>query len=657
MADSAANAPRWSRWLPLLLLAAIMVLGAGARLVNAGGSASLWFDEAWRIQKLLDADSLLRQIVSRPNHIDPPVFSLAVALLARLHNSELVLRLVSIVPGVLAILLAWRVGRHLFHGQWLPLFPPFLIAFSASATIYSKEMKPYSLALLIHLIVLLAAMRHGRSPTTRSTLLLTGLLLAALPCSPNIIFAWPGVCLLMLATTWSKGRGPRRAALFGTTGLLTAALLVYGMFLRGAGGGHPFDYLGTYWQDAFGPRGPVKETVNWYLLQGLALFRKLAYCHWPFRDSARAVLAVLYPLMALSGMVLVLRRSRRLFLRHLCLFLLPVLTMVPFGIAGLWPFGPQRVNLFILAYLAFLPFLLLDEWQRRRPGEGGFLPAGPVVLLLMALQFPVGFGEFARWRVETRHADQALEALIRSRPTDTPIPLLVNNTGRPAFAYYSRHHAGMSVRWQAREHWFETEELAFAHSRLYTMGRLLRHCQSHRQVAVFLAHPTPADLELLDTEFTSCTPLYDGHQVHAALLQSRITRFADHRRPFLSFERFSGTCQEWTPVHVSAALPLGRPAPGSLVVINFHLKFNGVERNVRLRFIDQDGRSGAFHHSMEQNRSPRIPRRFSGAVYTLVTGPVESVGWVIEVEGDYDIVVTGAECFIVPPDDGRAAGH
>ena len=192
------------RLAPLLLLFAFILLGAWARVVNAGGSASLWFDEAWRIVRLLEADSVLVQAFSPPNHIDPPVFNLLIYLLAQVHNSELVLRLASIVPGVLAILAAWLVGRQLFASRWTALLAAFLVAFSPWATIFSKELKPYSLVLLLHLSVLYGFLRWRRKVTVGSTLLFAGTMAAALFFSPNIVFAYPGICILLLVTAGEK---------------------------------------------------------------------------------------------------------------------------------------------------------------------------------------------------------------------------------------------------------------------------------------------------------------------------------------------------------------------------------------------------------------------------------------------------------------------
>ncbi len=656
MENAPAKDGRLDRLAPLLLLLVFIVLGAWARLVNAGSSASLWFDEAWRMQRLLDADSPLRQLFSPPNNIDPPLFNLVIYLLAQVHNTELVLRLASIIPGVLAILAAYLVGRQLFAGRWTALLAAFLIAFSPWATIFSKELKPYSLGLLVHLSVLYGVLWFQQRLTLRWTAVLAVTLLLSLFFSPNIVFAFPGICILMLWTAWEKkDRKLFRGTLVAGTVMLAGSILYYALLLQAPGGEDSFDPLKRYWQDHFCPAGSFTATVSWFFQRYLALYDKISFANHSMFDWAGDVLKSLYPLMALAGALIVLLRSRRQFFKLFCLFLLPVLVMVSFNLAGLWPFGPLRMNLFLLAYVLFPSLLLLDQCQRVRPWRNSFLPVGLAAALLMALQFPTDFDDFASRRVIQRDSAGVLTGLIESELEEQPAPLLVSWPGKPSFVYYTRYHETVSPLFREEGKKFKPIILRERDSRLYTNGMLLRTCQEHRQVATYCDHYNNIDQLLFRNDFSVTHQLFDGDKVRACILHSELTGYEDVKKPLFSSKWFSGRSEKWKNLYISPPLPLGNPPPGTLVVVNFDLKFNSDEKLIRFRFFDQDGSPKNLDHPFIENKISRIPRRLKLAAHTRLREPVEAFRLVLAARGTYDFVIDNVTWFITRPAEERPA--
>ncbi len=639
-------------WVPLLLLFACVALGAWARVVNAGSSASLWFDEAWRIQRLLDADSLLRQIISPPNHIDPPVFSLAIYLLAQIRNTELVLRLVSIIPGVLAILAAYLVGRQLFSGRWTALLAAFLVAFAPWTTIFSKELKPYSLGLLVHLSVLYGFLRYWRRPELRWKVMLATTMLCAVFFSPNIVFAFPGICILMLVQAGeSKNRRQFMETLVACAVMLAGTTIYYAAFLHSPGNTDFFDPLKNYWQDHFCPHGSFPASASWFFQRYLALYQKIGFAQYAIFKDSGTVLKALYPLMALAGALIVLVRSRRHFFRLFCLLLLPVLVMVPFNLAGLWPFGPLRMNLFLLAYVLFPSLLLLDEIQRVRPRTTSFLPVGLAVVLLMALQFPVAFSDHAQRRVIVRDSAGALTNLILSTPGQQPVPLLVNRAGMPSFVYYTRHHETVSELFNDHKEKFRPLILHDKDSRLYTTGLLLRACQENRLVATYASQYSTIDQLLFDNDFSVARNNFTGQNVNSCILHSAISGYKDKQKPLFSSKWFSGSSDPWKALYISPPQRLHNPAPGTMVVVNFDLKFRSKDKFVRFRFFNQDGSRKYLVHSSIQNVTKQIPKRIQSAVHTRIIGPVDSFRLVLSASGEYDFVIENVTWFLVPAKD------
>jgi len=649
MTHPPTNNGREDRLVPLLL-ALFVLLGAWARVTAAGSSASLWFDEAWRIINLLNADSLLRQAVSPPNIIDPPAFSLAIALLAKLHNTELVLRLSAIIPGVLAILLAWLAGRRLFTCRWTALLAAFLVAFTPWATIFAKELKPYSLGLLVHLLALVTILDWRRKPTARSTLGLAALMLLLLFFSPNIIFAFPGAAILLLARSpGGRGRRPAGPALIAVAAMLGGSILYYVFLLRGAIVSGSLNNLARYWHVHFCPGNTIPEMAAWFFQRYLALFEKIGFSDYAILEGAGRFLAVAYPLMALAGAASVLQRDRRRFLLFCCLFVLPLLVMVPFNLLGLWPFGPLRMNLFLVAYVIFPPLLLLDELRVRLPGADSFLPAGLAAVVLISLQFPVAFDDYARRRVVQRESGAALVHLAGAPLRHPPAPLLVNRTGHPSFRYYTKFHRTISRRYQDLGSTFQPTVLTAKASRLYTTGVLLRKCQEHPQVAVYASHIQPLDRLLFQNDFSVASHEFKGHKVRSCVLTSELAGYGDEQRPLVQSKRFAGTSDGWTNLHVSPPLPLDRTALGTLVVVNFDLAFHGAGRQIRFRFVDQDGSRDSLHRSSISSTDPSIPARFHGAVHTKIVRPLRQARMVIAARGEYDLTIENMTCFTTRP--------
>lgn len=662
MAHPPTSNGRADRQVPLLLLAVFLVLGAWARVTAAGNSASLWFDEAWRIVSLLDAESLLRQTVSPPNAIDPPAFSLAIALLAKLHDTELVLRLSAIVPGVLAILLAWLVGRRLFTGRWPALLAAFLVAFAPWTTIFAKELKPYSLGLMVHLLALAAILGWRRAPSTRSTLRFAALMVLLLFFSPNIVFAFPGAAILLVAEALRhRDRRLARTALGSVAAMGGASIVYYVLLLRGniATGG--LDNLTRYWASHFCPGGSIPAAAAWFTRRYLALYEKIAFSDHAIFEGAGGTLALVYPAMALAGAALVLHRDRRRLLLLACLFILPPLVMVPFNLLGLWPFGALRMNLFLVAYVVFPPLFLLDEIRLRLPGAGNVLPAALAVAALISLQFPVAFEAYAGRRVIQRESGEALLNLAHAPLRETPVPLLINRTGNPSFRYYTQYNRTVSRRFGERGQAFRTTVLASKESRFYTAGLLLRKCQRHRQVAVYASHIQPVDRLLFENGFSVVDHDFSGHRVRSCVLTSQVAGYGDERQPLFRSKQYAGSSEGWSNLYISPPLPLAHASPGCLVVVNFDLRFRSEEKRIRFRFVDQDGSLASFRRSTISNSDPGIPARFHGAVQTEIVRPVRQVRIVIAAQGKYDVTVSNVSCFATrpvqfPPAAGAGSG-
>lgn len=133
------------------MLAALVLAGLAFRLASMGGS--LWYDEAfsaWLVQLPFS-----RMIAATLGDVHPPAFySLLWLTVAALGDSELVLRLPSLISGVLLIPVAYRLAQrlNLSQAQWgvvgLVSLAPFMVYYSTEARSYAMQMLAVALAAL-----------------------------------------------------------------------------------------------------------------------------------------------------------------------------------------------------------------------------------------------------------------------------------------------------------------------------------------------------------------------------------------------------------------------------------------------------------------------------------------------------------------------------
>lgn len=141
----------------------IILLGAfGLRLVNLGGQ-SFWWDEA--LSMLL---ALAPRIEWRPADAGhPPLYDYAILKpwLALVGSSEFAARCLSVAFGVLAVALAYQLGRRLFN-PGAGLAAALLMAVSPLQWWYSQEVRMYTLVTCLILLLLILLVRVLDRPAT-----------------------------------------------------------------------------------------------------------------------------------------------------------------------------------------------------------------------------------------------------------------------------------------------------------------------------------------------------------------------------------------------------------------------------------------------------------------------------------------------------------
>ncbi len=207
---------------------ALTGLGLALRLIGLG-ARPFWFDEAISaVYARQDLETLFR-LNAGDNH--PPGYYLALkGWIGLFGTDDGVLRLLSVLPGVAAIWLVWRIGRRLFPlAPRIALVATALTALSPFQIYFSQELRNYS---TLEFFVLLATLCWLRALDHNRWFDWVGLGLAGtlgLLCNFTTAFYLAGLSLYPLFRArhyWQTGRLSRLIATDALTGLVSGLLLL-----------------------------------------------------------------------------------------------------------------------------------------------------------------------------------------------------------------------------------------------------------------------------------------------------------------------------------------------------------------------------------------------------------------------------------------------
>jgi mannosyltransferase len=147
------------------LLLAIGVGALGLRLFDLGAE-SIWIDE-WSSVVLARSD-LTHILRDRSQSVNPPLYFLLLHFWTQLFgDSELAIRMPSVVCGTIAVVLGFAVGRDLFS-RFVGIITAALLAVSLFHIQHSQDARGYTLMVMLTLLSMLFFLRlirsRGRAP-------------------------------------------------------------------------------------------------------------------------------------------------------------------------------------------------------------------------------------------------------------------------------------------------------------------------------------------------------------------------------------------------------------------------------------------------------------------------------------------------------------
>jgi hypothetical protein len=439
-----SDAPRAHKLLGLVVL---LLVATGLFLRVRGylfQAPAFWLDECgW-------AMLLVEQPLSELS-IRPMGFILTSQLMARCFGlTEMALRALPWLAGMATTVLAVPLARELFRTWAARLLFVFVIALHPCAIDFSKEFKPYSISLFLHLSLLLFTLLYLRTRLakhlawTLATATLGGFF------AQDLVFAYPAVFIL---TGW--------AALHVNRAQLYAVVATAGVILLCLGGQyllmwrhvttHEIDNWATkysvFYSRASG-ESPAAWALHHYLdMTGFPGFRRALWNPRPLSRETLSSLALVdrgvWACLHGIGLFVLLRQRRR----AAVLLLAPLATLWLFNLLRFWPIGVFRANLFVIGYMTAVACMALDGGKRTAPRLLDALPALLLVFLPLAL---LDRRWSARKQALTYSSEfpAALEQLLKLKRADgnPRETLLLDRRSCDPFRYYTEFHPRVSKR-------------------------------------------------------------------------------------------------------------------------------------------------------------------------------------------------------------------
>jgi hypothetical protein len=408
------------------------------------GARALWLDESnWTLFLLENrfGDENLRPL---------GFMALTRVLVQLLSPTEMVLRALPWVSGVTTLLLAPYLARRLYLSNAARLMFVAVIALHPAAIDLSKEFKPYSTSLALHVGLLLATLRYVESRGTKE--LVPVLLVAAAGTffAQDVVFAYPGV----FAVVGWEAYKHRRTHLpwIGWCGVLinVALALQYALVWSRIP-----DSESTYWGNKYNVFHTDRDEHS-YLRWSVDRFREIAEFPgdrrslWEFNlisadglEGLRSVDAFVWLFAWLLGLGLLFRRRQ---VRAVLLLVVPCLVLWLFNALDFWPMGAFRTNVFVLLYATATAVVPLDgHWEAR----ARWLTSLPALLLVVVPLLVFERDWHASKRAQCNDGDlpealTKLDALRRQKTSGRADVLLLSYGTCSEWEYYSRIHPDAS---------------------------------------------------------------------------------------------------------------------------------------------------------------------------------------------------------------------
>lgn len=364
--------------------------------------------------------------------------------------TEMPLRALPWLAGMATTVLAVPLSRYLFRSGAARLLFVFILALHPCAIDFSKEFKPYSISLFLHLSLLLLALRYLELPTTRR---LTWVLATALLggfFAQDLVFAYPGLFVLLGFSALRKDRR-HLLALAGGAGAIVLSLVAQYLLLWRYVTTHDVDdwaakYSVFYTRDT-GQSFAAWALHHYYEMAGFPGFRRALWRPGPLDRQALELLvsvdAAVWAILHLLGVAVLLRRRRT----EAVLLLTPLATLWLFNLLRVWPIGVFRANIFVIGYFAAVACMAFEGARSATPRLWDALPALVLVFVPLAVLDRNWSAKKGALTSGSTFPD-ALDELLQLKRADKHgrETLLLDRRSCEPYRYYTEFHPAVRAR-------------------------------------------------------------------------------------------------------------------------------------------------------------------------------------------------------------------
>lgn len=147
-------------------LALILITSLAARLINLN-STSIWYDEACAIFEARD----IFYFISTENFIHPPFYYLLLSAWMKMSSSVWMLRLPSVIFGVLSVYLMFVLGSRVLDSR-TGLWAAAILGFSPFHIYYAQEIKMYTMVTCLSALSIIVFLKYIDSKPRLRTLVI-----------------------------------------------------------------------------------------------------------------------------------------------------------------------------------------------------------------------------------------------------------------------------------------------------------------------------------------------------------------------------------------------------------------------------------------------------------------------------------------------------
>lgn len=405
-------------------------------------ASAFWLDECIWAMNLTE-----RSLVQ--NMIRPPGFILVSRGFAELFGpTEAALRALPWLAGVAATIGSPWLARKLYTSPASRTLFVAVIALNPAAIDFSKEFKPYSVGLTLHLGLILLVLRYLEKRRALDLGWVLGTAFVGSVFAQDLVFAYPGV-FLVLGWEALKNRRKHLPAVIAVAAVIVACLVLQYFFLwRHLG--NSAEYWGNKYDVFFTGRKGSYLTWSFQRYRDMTGLPGLRREFWQNggmdfagRQQVRTVDHVIWLAIHLMGLMILVWRRRW---REGLLLVLPIALLWIFNAFGKWPMGSFRTNVFTLGYLTAIAGMAFDAPTMSRSTRWLWtLPALVLVFLPIAVFERSWHARKQAFTYDSK-LPKLMERLVELRQSRGKAPLFLDRRSCKPWQFYTRYHPETSKR-------------------------------------------------------------------------------------------------------------------------------------------------------------------------------------------------------------------